>query len=146
MRLVESFPDQSSFSNKVTWASSCGRFIARKEFCSQCHILLLDITRELCPKPRPPDPSRPGVKYAAQHPLALIFEKRVAVASAGSSVAPLRCSHSNLLFANPYKTNEISTFVPTIFMLRVSFSPAPDCVDPDCWNHPFSTAGPGTPL
>ena len=32
-----------------------------------------------------------------------------------------------------------SLFFPTTFMFWVSFSPAPDCVDPDCWNHPFST-------
>ena len=28
---------------------------------------------------------------------------------------------------------------PTTLMLRVSFSPAPDCVDGDCWNWSFST-------
>ena len=28
---------------------------------------------------------------------------------------------------------------PTTLMLRVSFSPAPDCVDGDCWNRSFST-------
>ena len=34
------------------------------------------------------------------------------------------------------------------FLLRVSFSPAPECVDRVCWNRSFSTppAGPGTPL
>ena len=28
---------------------------------------------------------------------------------------------------------------PTTFMLRVSFSPAPVCVEVDCWNRCFST-------
>ena len=28
----------------------------------------------------------------------------------------------------------LSSFVHTIFMLRVSFSTAPECVDADCWN------------
>ena len=28
---------------------------------------------------------------------------------------------------------------PTTFMLRVSFSPAPECVDVDCWNQAFQT-------
>ena len=32
-----------------------------------------------------------------------------------------------------------SYIIPTTFMLRVSFSPAPECVDRDCWNSPFST-------
>ena len=30
-------------------------------------------------------------------------------------------------------------FFRTTFMLRVSFSSAPECVDRLCWNHPFST-------
>ena len=47
MRLVESFPEQSSFCNKVPSASSCGLFIARKGIWSQCHILLLGTTRIL---------------------------------------------------------------------------------------------------
>ena len=32
-----------------------------------------------------------------------------------------------------------SIFFPTTFMCWVSFSSAPDCVDPDCWTTPFST-------
>ena len=28
-------------------------------------------------------------------------------------------------------------FFPTTFMLRVSFSPAPECVEADCWNRGF---------
>ena len=28
---------------------------------------------------------------------------------------------------------------PTTFMLRVSFSPAPECVEVDCWNQAFQT-------
>ncbi len=30
-------------------------------------------------------------------------------------------------------------YFPTIFMLRVSFSPAPECVEVDCWNQAFQT-------
>ena len=30
-------------------------------------------------------------------------------------------------------------FFPTTFMLRVSFSPAPECVEVDCWNQAFQT-------
>ena len=41
MRLVECFPDQVLKLSKVLCASSYGHFIARKEFVSQCHILLL---------------------------------------------------------------------------------------------------------
>ena len=44
MRLVKRFRLLGSNREKVHWASSCGRFIARKEFWSQCHILLLDTT------------------------------------------------------------------------------------------------------
>ena len=40
MRLVECFPDQVLKLSKVLCASSYGHFIARKEFWSQCHILL----------------------------------------------------------------------------------------------------------
>ena len=40
MRLVESFPEQLLKFSKVPWASSYGHFIARKEFWSQCRILL----------------------------------------------------------------------------------------------------------
>ena len=40
MRLDESFKNQCSTFNKVLCASSYGYFIARKEFWSQCHILL----------------------------------------------------------------------------------------------------------
>ena len=47
MRLVKSFRFFGSNREKVHWASSCGRFIARKEFWSQCHILLLDTTQKL---------------------------------------------------------------------------------------------------
>ena len=41
MRLAECFPDQVLKLCKVLCASSYGHFIARIEFCSQCHILLL---------------------------------------------------------------------------------------------------------
>ena len=41
MRLDESFKNQCSTFNKVLCASSYGHFIARQEFVSQCHILLL---------------------------------------------------------------------------------------------------------
>ena len=29
--------------------------------------------------------------------------------------------------------------IPTTFMLRVTFSPAPECVEVDCWNQAFQT-------
>ena len=29
--------------------------------------------------------------------------------------------------------------IPTTFMLRVFFSPAPECVEVDCWNQAFQT-------
>ena len=40
MRLAESFPGQLLKLSKVLCASSYGHFIARKEFWSQCHVLL----------------------------------------------------------------------------------------------------------
>ena len=40
MRLDESFQNQCFMFSKVPCASSYGHFIARKEFWSQCHILL----------------------------------------------------------------------------------------------------------
>ena len=30
-------------------------------------------------------------------------------------------------------------FIPTTFMLRVTFSPAPECVEVDCWKQAFQT-------
>ena len=39
MRLVKSFRFLGSNREKGHWASSCGHFIARKEFWSQCHML-----------------------------------------------------------------------------------------------------------
>ena len=30
-------------------------------------------------------------------------------------------------------------YFPQHFMLRVSFSPAPECVEADCWNRAFPT-------
>ena len=36
--------------------------------------------------------------------------------------------------------------VPTTFMLRVTFSPAPDCVVADCWNRAFPTPRATRPL
>ena len=39
MRLVKSFRLLGSNREKLRCASSCGRFIARKEFRSQCHML-----------------------------------------------------------------------------------------------------------
>ena len=33
----------------------------------------------------------------------------------------------------------IYSLFPTTFMLRVSFSPAPECVEVDCWNQAFQT-------
>ena len=41
MRLVKSFRFLGSNREKVHWASRCGRFTARKEFWSQCKVLLL---------------------------------------------------------------------------------------------------------
>ena len=38
MRLVKRFRLLGSNREKVHWVSSCGRFIARKKFRSQCHI------------------------------------------------------------------------------------------------------------
>ena len=40
-----------------------------------------------------------------------IYEKSDAVAAVGSSVASRRCSHSNFIFAKPYKTYEILIFL-----------------------------------
>ena len=34
--------------------------------------------------------------------------------------------------------HSFSIIFPTILILRVSFSPAPERVDADCWNHSFS--------
>ena len=33
----------------------------------------------------------------------------------------------------------VYVFFPTTFMLRVTFSPAPECVEVDCWNQAFQT-------
>ena len=33
----------------------------------------------------------------------------------------------------------LTRFIPTTFMLRVTFSPAPECVEVDCWNQAFQT-------
>ena len=35
--------------------------------------------------------------------------------------------------------DSLAIIVPTTFMLRVSFSPAPECVVADCWNRVFPT-------
>ena len=47
MRLDESFKNQCFTFSKVLCASSYGHFIARKEFWSQCHILLFCNTFEI---------------------------------------------------------------------------------------------------
>ena len=38
-----------------------------------------------------------------------------------------------------FTNSSIVHIFPTTFMLRVSFSPAPVCVEGDCWNRCFST-------
>ena len=45
----------------------------------------------------------------------------------------------NLFFKFKLKIKFKFKFIPTTFMLRVSFSPAPECVEADCWNRAFPT-------
>ena len=73
MRLDESFKNQCSTFNKVLCASSYGHFIARIEFCPQCHRLLLYKSKYIGPKGSRATGSRgqpkgQGVKGPAQGP------------------------------------------------------------------------------
>ena len=75
MRLVECFPDQVLKCSKVLCASSYGHFIARTEFWSQCHILLLYKPKYIGPKGSRATGSRgwpkgQGLKGLAQGPRA----------------------------------------------------------------------------